>query len=84
MTEALTTRNQRYVIRQSPSEAGCFQVHPPGPHKHGLLHQQKAMQLLEENSAACQVAPVTKGEFPMQGGIKMLFPASICREKQSV
>lgn len=75
MTEALTTRNQRYVIRQSLSEAGCSQVHPPGPHKHGLLHQQKAMQLLEENSAACQVTPVTKDRVSNAGRKQDALPS---------
>jgi len=76
MTEGQITRNQRSVIRQSPSEARCSQVHPLGPCKCGLPHQQKALQLLEENSTACQISPVTKGGFPMQGGNKSLFPAS--------
>lgn len=48
ITEVLTTRNRRSVI--SPSEARCSQVHPPSD----------LLQLLEENSAACQII-VTQG-----------------------
>lgn len=53
------------------------QVHAPGPQKRSLPCQQKALQLLEENSAACEItAMVTEGGLLVQGGNKLLFPAS--------
>lgn len=73
ITEVLTTINRKSVT--SHSEARCSQVHPP----------DDLLQLLEENSAACQII-VTQGvsnagrkqaslpSFHMQGEIISLVP----------
>lgn len=66
MTEAETTRNQRSIIK-----AFLKADAPRSPQAWSAVPEK-----------GFQVAPVTKGEFPMQGRIKSLFPSSICRKKQ--
>lgn len=68
MTEAETTRNQRSIIK-----AFLKADAPRSPQAWSAVPEK-----------GFQVAPVTKGEFPMQGRIKSLFPSSICRKKQWV